>query len=211
MFVNSGIRYDLASLDDEFVEELAEHHVQGQLSVAPEHAGETALQQMKKPAIPLLHGVHGAVPRGQPGAGQGAVPRALFPVRPPRSRAAGVHRARAVHEEAQAAPPSGPDVHADPRRRSRRPRTTRGSIPYTRKPVYVAKGRKERSRQRALLFYWKREEQPHVREALIQLGPQGSHRARPPRAGSARPGVRRLAKRQVAQGAWRPRGPGTTP
>ena len=30
----------------------------------------------------------------------------------------------------------------------------------------------ERSRQRALLFYWKREEWPHVREALIRWGRQ---------------------------------------
>jgi hypothetical protein len=34
--------------------------------------------------------------------------------------------------------------------------------------VYVAKGGMERSRQRALLFYWKRDEWPHVREALTK-------------------------------------------
>ena len=49
VFVNSGIRYDLASLDDEFVEELAKHHVQGHMSVAPEHASSRALSFMKKP------------------------------------------------------------------------------------------------------------------------------------------------------------------
>ena len=31
--------------------ELAQHHVQGHLSVAPEHASTTSLQYMKKPAI----------------------------------------------------------------------------------------------------------------------------------------------------------------
>ena len=51
VFVNSGIRYDLASLDGEFVEELAKYHVQGQLSVAPEHASAEALKWMKKPEI----------------------------------------------------------------------------------------------------------------------------------------------------------------
>ena len=45
-----------------------------------------------------------------------------------------------------------------------------GVDPYTKKPVYVAKGVKERSRQRALLFYWKKEEWPHVREALMTWG-----------------------------------------
>ncbi|MDP6945714.1 MAG: YgiQ family radical SAM protein, partial [Myxococcota bacterium] len=51
VFVNSGIRYDLAALDNEFVEELAAHHVQGQLSVAPEHASPQALSLMRKPNI----------------------------------------------------------------------------------------------------------------------------------------------------------------
>ena len=45
-----------------------------------------------------------------------------------------------------------------------------GIDPYTKKPVFVARGRKERSRQRALLFYWKPEEAPHVREALTAWG-----------------------------------------
>ena len=47
-----------------------------------------------------------------------------------------------------------------------------GKDPHTKKPVYVARGAKERSRQRALLFYWKREEWPHVREALNSWGRQ---------------------------------------
>ena len=34
----------------------------------------------------------------------------------------------------------------------------------------VARGDRERSRQRALLFYWKREEAPHIREALHSWG-----------------------------------------
>jgi hypothetical protein len=42
--------------------------------------------------------------------------------------------------------------------------------PYTKKKVFVARGDRERSRQRALLFYWKREEWPHVREALQTWG-----------------------------------------
>jgi hypothetical protein len=45
-----------------------------------------------------------------------------------------------------------------------------GFDPHTKKPVYVAKGDRERSRQRALLLYWKREEWPHAREALNAWG-----------------------------------------
>ena len=45
-----------------------------------------------------------------------------------------------------------------------------GLDPHGGKPVHVAKGGRERSRQRALLLYWKREEAPHVREALRAWG-----------------------------------------
>ena len=42
--------------------------------------------------------------------------------------------------------------------------------PYSKQELFVAKGWRERSRQRALLFYWKREEWPYVREALMSWG-----------------------------------------
>ena len=45
-----------------------------------------------------------------------------------------------------------------------------GEDPYTKSDVFVARGDRERSRQRALLFYWKREERAHVREALQSWG-----------------------------------------
>ena len=53
---------------------------------------------------------------------------------------------------------------------SNRPVRSSSNDPYTKKPVFVAKGRRERSRQRALLFWWKPEEAPHVREALTAWG-----------------------------------------
>ncbi len=49
LFIGSGIRYDLALLDDEYIEELVKHHVSGQLSVAPEHICEEVLLMMGKP------------------------------------------------------------------------------------------------------------------------------------------------------------------
>ncbi|MBL8723350.1 MAG: YgiQ family radical SAM protein, partial [Planctomycetes bacterium] len=48
--VASGIRMDLARLDDTYLEEMARHHVGGQLKVAPEHTSEKVLGLMKKPA-----------------------------------------------------------------------------------------------------------------------------------------------------------------
>lgn len=49
LFIGSGIRYDLALLDDEYLAELVKHHVSGQLSVAPEHICEEVLLMMGKP------------------------------------------------------------------------------------------------------------------------------------------------------------------
>jgi len=51
VFVRSGIRYDYAMLDknDEFMRELVQHHISGQLKVAPEHISPKALDKMGKP------------------------------------------------------------------------------------------------------------------------------------------------------------------
>ena len=51
VFVRSGIRYDavLADRNSQFIRELCEHHVSGQLKVAPEHVSEEVLRLMGKP------------------------------------------------------------------------------------------------------------------------------------------------------------------
>ncbi len=51
VFVRSGVRFDyvLAEGKDEFLRELAKHHVSGQLKVAPEHCVDTVLDYMGKP------------------------------------------------------------------------------------------------------------------------------------------------------------------
>lgn len=52
IFVRSGLRYDyiMADKNDEFFKELVEHHVSGQLKVAPEHVSKNVLHFMGKPA-----------------------------------------------------------------------------------------------------------------------------------------------------------------
>ena len=51
VFIRSGIRYDYLINDknDEFFKELVEHHISGQLKVAPEHVSENVLRYMGKP------------------------------------------------------------------------------------------------------------------------------------------------------------------
>ena len=51
VFIRSGIRFDylLADRKNEFLRELCEHHVSGQLKVAPEHVSDQVLALMGKP------------------------------------------------------------------------------------------------------------------------------------------------------------------
>lgn len=51
VFIRSGIRFDylMADKDETFFKELCEHHVSGQLKVAPEHISDAVLQKMGKP------------------------------------------------------------------------------------------------------------------------------------------------------------------
>jgi uncharacterized radical SAM protein YgiQ len=51
LFVASGLRYDLAVRDPEYVRELAAHHVGGYLKIAPEHTEAGPLSMMMKPGI----------------------------------------------------------------------------------------------------------------------------------------------------------------
>jgi len=51
VFLRSGLRYDyiMADKNKRFMKELCEHHVSGQLKVAPEHIAEEVLEHMGKP------------------------------------------------------------------------------------------------------------------------------------------------------------------
>jgi uncharacterized radical SAM protein YgiQ len=51
VFIGSGIRYDLAMLDKDYLYHICEHNVSGQLKVAPEHASKAVTDAMCKPAI----------------------------------------------------------------------------------------------------------------------------------------------------------------
>ena len=58
VFIRSGIRFDyvMADQDDTFFWELCEHHVSGQLKVAPEHVSDAVLGKMGKPSNSVYQG-----------------------------------------------------------------------------------------------------------------------------------------------------------
>lgn len=169
VFINSGIRHDLAVDDPLFIETLARHHVQGQLSVAPEHAALESLVAMGKPAvesftrfIELFRETNARIGKqqfmvpyflcGHPGVGpEETVELALY-------MKAQDLRPRQV--QLFLPTPSTPSTAA----------WHSGVDVWSGKKVYVAKTDRERERQRAMLFYWKREAWPAVREALTAWG-----------------------------------------
>ena len=51
VLIASGLRYDLAVEDPEYVKELVTHHVGGYLKIAPEHTEKGPLDKMMKPGI----------------------------------------------------------------------------------------------------------------------------------------------------------------
>lgn len=58
VFIGSGIRHDMVLMDgnfgDEYLKELVEHHVSGQLKLAPEHTQPAVLKRMGKPGTGSL-------------------------------------------------------------------------------------------------------------------------------------------------------------
>ncbi len=57
VFIRSGIRFDylIADTDEEFFKELVNHHISGQLKVAPEHCSNNVLKYMGKPKIEVYN------------------------------------------------------------------------------------------------------------------------------------------------------------
>ena len=51
VLIASGLRYDLAVRDEEYVRELVTHHVGGYLKIAPEHSEQATLKLMMKPGM----------------------------------------------------------------------------------------------------------------------------------------------------------------
>jgi uncharacterized radical SAM protein YgiQ len=165
VFVNSGLRYDLAALDEEIVEEIATHHVSGTLTTAPEHTAPRVLAAMRKPEITHFHDFlerfHRAsrdaskkqfiVPYFQcahPGCGpEESIELALY-----------LKREGLVCRQVQTFMPTPGTISTA--------MYVSGVDPYSKKPIHVAKGHKERARQRSMLFWWKKEEHPAIREAL---------------------------------------------
>ena len=171
VFIRSGIRYDylIEDKNEEFMNELIEHHISGQLKVAPEHCSAAVLDKMGKPHIEAYKRFQRKFYKitGQKGKEQYLVPY-LMSSHPGSPLADAVELALFLKEN-KIHPEQVQDFYPTP-----------GTIstcmfyteldPYTLEPVYVAKDPSDKAMQRVLLQYYKPENQRKVIEALVKAG-----------------------------------------
>lgn len=167
VFVRSGIRYDylLEDPDDSFLRELIEHHISGQLKVAPEHASNHVLDCMGKPHIEVYERFEKKFYSLTKGIGkeQYLVPY-LMSSHPGCTLSDAVELAVFLKKH-RIRPEQVQDFYPTPGTISTAMFYT-GLDPYTLEPVYVPRSAEEKRLQRALLQYYKKENKALVIKAL---------------------------------------------
>ncbi|MCM1335916.1 MAG: YgiQ family radical SAM protein [Bacteroides sp.] len=167
VFIRSGIRYDylLEDPDDTFLRELIEHHISGQLKVAPEHASDRVLDYMGKPHIDAYERFEKKFYSltKKIGKEQYLVPY-LMSSHPGCTLNDAVDLAVFLKKH-KIRPEQVQDFYPTPGTISTAMFYT-GLDPYTLEPVYVPRSAEEKRLQRALLQYYKKENRALVLRAL---------------------------------------------
>ena len=167
VFIRSGIRYDylMEDRDESFFRELVEHHVSGQLKVAPEHCAPNTLKYMGKPPVEVFNRFSKRFYELSKKAGkkQYLVPY-LMSSHPGSTLKDAVILAEYLYRH-RMKPEQVQDFYPTPGTVSTCMFYT-GLDPYTLKPVYVAKDREEKAMQRALLQYYEPKNAQRVYQAL---------------------------------------------
>ncbi len=169
VFIASGVRYDLANNSPEYIRELASHHVSGQLKVAPEHCDPDTLALMRKPPIESYDRFIESFLRESKKAGleQYVIPY-FISGHPGCGLTAEVEMARYLKRknlkprQIQDFIPAPMTLAAD--------MYYSGIDPISGRPVETDKDGGARRLHRALLQYYKPENQDHVRQALRRVG-----------------------------------------
>ena len=171
VFIRSGLRFDYMMLDNDpsFLRELVEHHVSGQLRVAPEHASDAVLMTMGKPPISVFKRFATAFKRATKKAGlKQYLVAYLMSSHPGATLADAVELAEFVRDMGYN-PEQVQDFYPTPSTISTCMYYT-GLDPRTMEPVYVAKTPHEKAMQRALIQYRNPKNRKLVREALLKAG-----------------------------------------
>ena len=171
VFIRSGIRFDyvLADRKNEFLRELCEHHVSGQLKVAPEHVSDQVLALMGKPQNKVYEEFIRQFNRMNERLGrkQYVVPY-LMSSHPGSTLKEAVKLAEYCRDLGYM-PEQVQDFYPTPSTLSTCMYYT-GLDPMTMKPVYVPKNPHEKAMQRALIQYRDPKLYNLVEEALEKAG-----------------------------------------
>ncbi len=171
VFVRSGIRFDylLLDKDDTFFRELVEHHISGQLKVAPEHISDVVLSKMGKPENAVYEAFTEKYRRlnQKMGKNQFLVPY-LMSSHPGSTIKEAVALAEYLRDIGYM-PEQVQDFYPTPSTMSTVMYYT-GIDPVTMKRVYVCKNPHEKAMQRALIQYRNPKNYDLVQEALKLAG-----------------------------------------
>ena len=171
VFVRSGIRFDylIYDKDQTFLRELCEHHVSGQLKVAPEHISNAVLEKMGKPSVEVYEKFVHAYKKTneQLGKKQYLVPY-LMSSHPGSTLKEAIELAEFLRDLGYM-PEQVQDFYPTPSTISTCMYYT-GLDPRTMQPVYVAVNPHEKAMQRALIQYRNPKNYDLVREALKKAG-----------------------------------------
>lgn len=171
VFIRSGIRFDylLADDNDAFFKELVEHHISGQLKVAPEHCSAAVLDKMGKPHIETYLKFQ---KRYREYNQQLKKEQYLVPYLMSSHPGSTIKDALALAlflKEQHLRPQQVQDFYPTPGTISTAMFYTELD-PYTLKPVFVPKTKEEKAVQRAMLQYFRPENYDVVRKALLSMG-----------------------------------------
>lgn len=175
VFIRSGIRYDYLLADTahgaEFLKELCEHHVSGQLKVAPEHSSDRVLRLMRKSsrAVYMEFAKQFAAVNRSLGKKQYLVPYYIAG-HPGATLEDALDNALAL-KESGFVPDQVQDFYPTPGTLATCMYHT-GMDPRTGEAIPVARGAHERALHRALLQFNHSENRALVKEALMKLGRQ---------------------------------------
>lgn len=167
--VASGIRMDLARFDDEYLEDMARHHVGGQLKVAPEHTSEKVLSLMKKPATTTFDEFASKFAAASERAGKEQYLIPYFIASHPGSGVQEMIELAVFLKARGYKPRQVQDFIPAPMDIATCMYWT-GLDPMTMQPVETVKKLKDREVQRALMQYFKPENWFVVHKALVEAG-----------------------------------------
>ena len=169
VFVRSGIRFDylIYDKDQTFLRELCEHHVSGQLKVAPEHISNAVLEKLGKPNVEVYNRFVNAYydMNKKIGKEQYLVPY-LMSSHPGSTLKEAIELAEYLRDH-KLSPEQVQDFYPTPSTISTCMYYT-GLDPRTLEPVYVATNPHEKAMQRALIQYKNPKNYDLVYEALTK-------------------------------------------